>query len=37
VLTLKQNGFDDKKVAALLGGYQGWVSAGFPTEGNQQQ
>jgi rhodanese-related sulfurtransferase len=36
VLILKQNGFDDKKAAAILGGYQGWVSAGFPTESSQQ-
>jgi rhodanese-related sulfurtransferase len=35
VLTLKQNGIQN--AAALLGGYQAWVSAGLPTESSQQQ
>jgi rhodanese-related sulfurtransferase len=32
VQILKGKGFDNDKMAALLGGYNGWVSAGFPIE-----
>jgi rhodanese-related sulfurtransferase len=33
VLTLKENGIQN--AAAILGGYQAWVNAGFPIESSQ--
>jgi rhodanese-related sulfurtransferase len=35
VLTLRQNGIQN--AAAILGGYQAWVSAGLPVEAAPQQ